>query len=218
MTRRMKYTNLSQRHVSNYSQYLLLEVPYSSLCLSSAVWWIYCLYSESAVTTQHCTASESVVQRSRGLSINRSRKWDSSLRWYVYSLTPVRYFNNAIGARFPPLLAHTSHPDETHYFPLTDHSNRILLHTHLPAPFVTTSKSDAKGLVLDVFSSGISECTNVVDGIKVSIDWSATFGRWATRYWTSAIVWSVGVTSLIIFYSWDSNGTALRFSLLLLSR
>jgi hypothetical protein len=61
--------------------------------------------------------------------------------------------------------------------------------------------------VLDIYSSGISECGGSVEGVKVSIDWSATLGRWATRYWTSTIVWSVGVVSLVIFYSWDANGT-----------
>ena len=50
-----------------------------------------------------------------------------------------------------------------------------------------------------------------MEAVKVSIDWSATLGRWATRYWTSAIVWSVGVVSLVIFYSWDANGTDSRF-------
>ncbi|KAF6762055.1 PGAP1-like protein-domain-containing protein [Ephemerocybe angulata] len=99
---------------------------------------------------------------------------------------------------FPPLLAHTSNPDETHYFPLTDHNDR---------PFIDTARNPVhKGVSLDLYSSGISECTESAQSIEISIDWPATLGRWATRYWTSTLVWTVGVVSLVIFYSWKPDG------------
>lgn len=109
---------------------------------------------------------------------------------------------------FPPLLAHTSNPDETHYFPLTDHNDRrILLHTHTTGPFIDTARNPVrKGVSLDLYSSGISECTQSAQSIEISIDWPATLGRWATRYWTSTLVWTVGVVSLVIFYSWKPDG------------
>jgi len=61
-------------------------------------------------------------------------------------------------------------------------------------------------MTLDVYSSGTSGCAPGFDGLSISIDWPATLGRWATRYGTSAVIWGVGVVSLITFHSVDPNG------------
>lgn len=133
----------------------------------------------------------------------------------VFSYVPRLNSASRIAATFPPLLAHTSNPDETHYFPLNDHDDRrIVLHTHMPAPFIISSQPTRKGVTLDIFSSGLSECSDALSELRITIDWPATLGRWATRYWTSTLVWSIGVVGLVIFYSWDANGSSsLRISL-----
>ncbi|KAJ7167587.1 PGAP1-like protein-domain-containing protein [Mycena filopes] len=64
-----------------------------------------------------------------------------------------------------PLLVHTSHPSETHYFPLT---------------------SDLVAL-------------------ELSVDWPATLGRWASRYFTVVPTWAIGVVAVILFQAWGTS-------------
>ncbi len=99
-----------------------------------------------------------------------------------------------------PLLVHRSHPAETHYFPLRLAPHRdILLHTHSPAPYIDTAMS-GRGVYLDLLSSGGDNCR--ADVITLEIAWTATAGRWASRYFTTIISWAIGIVSLIMLELW----------------
>ncbi|KAH0587945.1 hypothetical protein H2248_006694 [Termitomyces sp. 'cryptogamus'] len=103
-----------------------------------------------------------------------------------------------------PLISHTSQPAETHYFPVSPTSDRILLHTHFSAPYVA-SAAPHRSLEFVLYSSGTLGCN--MAGFTIGIDWSATIGRWATRYPTTLVTWAVGVVALVMFKAW---GTADR--------
>ncbi|CAK5262528.1 unnamed protein product [Mycena citricolor] len=94
---------------------------------------------------------------------------------------------------FEPLIAHTSHPSETHYFPLS--GSRILLHTHASAPHVV---SPLTGIEFTIYSSACRPTLNI------SVDWTATLGRVATRYFTAVPAWAVGVVSILLLNAWRS--------------
>lgn len=101
-----------------------------------------------------------------------------------------------------PMILHTPHPDETHYFPL-HHSpdRRILLHTHSPAPFIDSWVPAARpGLNFTVYSVVRETCGPLI--LTVEIDWSATVGRWVIRYPTTVVIWSTGITALLMFNAW----------------
>ncbi|KAJ7591454.1 PGAP1-like protein-domain-containing protein [Mycena floridula] len=119
----------------------------------------------------------------------------------VYRIVPqaIAPDSGCLAHLLPPLLVHKSHESEIHYFPLSggDH-RRILLHTHGSAPFIK-QPSPQNGLSFDIYSSGSAGC---LPGISLGIDWTATFGRWASRYFTALATWSVGLVALIIFHGW----------------
>lgn len=112
----------------------------------------------------------------------------------------------------PPLLIHTSSPEETHYFPLAKVSNkRILLHTHLTAPFIDETRHFPSALNFTIYSSSSSDCRDEFAAFNLVIDWSATLGRWASRYLTTLVAWSAGVAATVVFLAWsqqdsDQNG------------
>ena len=99
-----------------------------------------------------------------------------------------------------PLILHTPHPDETHYFPL-HHSpdRRILLHSHSPAPFIDSPPA-RPGLNFTLYSAVQQTCGPLI--LTVEIDWSATIGRWVTRYLTTMVIWATGITALLMFNAW----------------
>lgn len=98
----------------------------------------------------------------------------------------------------PLLIAHTSHPSETHYYALTrvPVSRRILLHTHANAPYVPAADIGGEGVEFTVYSSG--ECADVIS-FTIGVDWRSTFGRWATRYLTTVVSWAIAVVALLFF-------------------
>ncbi|KAJ7044755.1 PGAP1-like protein-domain-containing protein [Mycena alexandri] len=101
-----------------------------------------------------------------------------------------------------PLLVHTSHPSETHYFPLTVlPSHRILLHTHAAAPHVHSALAPS-GVRFTVYSSGSLGCKSDLVALDLSVDWPATLGRWASRYFTVVPSWAIGVVAVIMFQAW----------------
>lgn len=104
-----------------------------------------------------------------------------------------------------PLIAHTSHPVETHYFAINAESKgRILLHSHLPAPYVASAPAAPRStLNFTVYSSGTLGCN--LKGFSISIDWSATLGRWAARYPTTLVGWAVGVVAVVLFTTWSAT-------------
>lgn len=99
---------------------------------------------------------------------------------------------------------------ETHYYPLlsTD-GRRILLHTHYPAPY--HDKQEQKGLHLIIYSSGNSSCINRLEGLELSIDWSATLGRLASRYLTTLVGWAAGISSIILFLALGTHDRGSKF-------
>lgn len=102
----------------------------------------------------------------------------------------------------PPLIMHTSHVSETHYFPMnTISSRRILLHSHGSAPYAHPAPQPL-GVHFNIYSSGLSGCDSDLQGFDISIDWFATLGRWAPRYFTALASWAVGIISLMLFKAW----------------
>ena len=94
-----------------------------------------------------------------------------------------------------PLLTHTSHPSEIHYYPLAPNFARpVLLHSHAAAPYILSDHST--GHSLTIHSTG--EC--LVNEIQLTADWWATIGRWGSRYGTAAACWAVGIVSVLM---WD---------------
>lgn len=97
-----------------------------------------------------------------------------------------------------PLLQHTSHPAETHYFPLKS-AAPILLHTHASAPFVSSQYSHS--LNLTIYTTGESQC--MPRKLEVTVDVWATLGRWGTRLAAPAASWAVAVVGLLMHDSWS---------------
>ncbi|KAJ3895608.1 PGAP1-like protein-domain-containing protein [Lentinula edodes] len=135
----------------------------------------------------------------------------SSNALVVYRIVPLTTDNVLCRDQplFPPLLVHTSHPAETHYFPLTSQPRRrILLHTHGSAPYVHSNHGRSEGFELVIYSV-INGCSMQLRGFDLQIDWTATLGRWSTRYFTTVVCWAVGIVSLVVFKAWrsgESNG------------
>ncbi|KAF7355691.1 GPI inositol-deacylase [Mycena sanguinolenta] len=126
----------------------------------------------------------------------------------VYRITPHHKIseNPCADPLLAPLLVHTSHPSETHYFPLTVFpSHRILLHTHAAAPHVHSERAGSPGLRFTIYSSGSLSCKSDLVGFDLTIDWSATLGRWASRYFTVVPTWAVGVVAVILFQAWGAS-------------
>lgn len=122
----------------------------------------------------------------------------------VYRVTPVASTSGTSCQELllPPLLSHTSHSSETHYFPLDpEQTHNVLLHTHLPAPYIRDPRPK-QGMSFNIHSSGSAGCKHGLAGIRIAIDWPATAGRWTTRYFTTLATWSVAIVALTIFGSW----------------
>ncbi|KAI0319954.1 PGAP1-like protein-domain-containing protein [Amylostereum chailletii] len=123
----------------------------------------------------------------------------------VYRVAPVASLSEAcLSSLFPPLLEHTS-PSETHFHPLAlsapnPNARPLLLHAHTSAPFL---KGPSPGLHLTVHSSG--ECGVVA--LDLSIDWWATFGRMAIRYWAAIPGFAVGTILCMVFSAWSTSET-----------
>lgn len=100
-----------------------------------------------------------------------------------------------------PLIMHTPHSVETHYFPLHHPpQRRILLHSHAPAPFIDPSPTTYLGLNFTVYSAIQQGCEPIT--LEIMIDWSATIGRWVCRYPTTIGIWATGVAALLMFNAW----------------
>ncbi|KAJ7639288.1 PGAP1-like protein-domain-containing protein [Roridomyces roridus] len=125
----------------------------------------------------------------------------------IYRLAPRRKLSEK---RCPdpllsPLLMHTSQPSETHYFPLhVGPTHRILLHAHSSAPHIPRSaECPSRGLYFTIYSSGIAaDCDAELLGLDISVDWSATLGRWASRYFTVLPTWATGIVAVMLFQAW----------------
>lgn len=123
----------------------------------------------------------------------------SSLDCVIYSCP----LNSLSGALLWPLLQHTSHPSETHYFPLSPNS-RILLHTHASGPFIASPYT--RGLNLTVYSTGDNGCS--VNRLDLTVDWSATIGRLGVRYAAPAVSYGVAIVALLLYDAWRAAETA----------
>ncbi|KAG6841827.1 hypothetical protein C0991_006234 [Blastosporella zonata] len=124
--------------------------------------------------------------------------------WVVAGYAIDEYVHEGPSAFYPllpALISHTSQPSETHYFPVSPSNDRILLHTHSNAPYVA-SAAPRRGLEFMMYSSGTMGCD--MRGFTIGIDWSATLGRWASRYPTTLVAWAVGVVAVIMFTAWGA--------------
>lgn len=129
----------------------------------------------------------------------------------AYRITPLwSNRSECLDSLFPPLIIHTSNPTETHYFTLANQRDpRVTLHTHLPAPYITPPQFLVRGVNFTVYSSGDSVCNEDFKGITISVDWSATLGRWGSRYMTTLVSWAVGVAALVVFFAWGVGDSGL---------
>ncbi|KAL0950184.1 hypothetical protein HGRIS_010177 [Hohenbuehelia grisea] len=129
----------------------------------------------------------------------------------VYRLTPVlKPRDQCSETLLPPLVMHTSHQAETHYYPLmpiSTPSHRILLHSHGAAPYVSSISGLIGGLRFVIYSSGASGCDADIVGLRINLDWSATIGRLVSRYPTTVVCWAVGVVALVLFGAWGISDT-----------
>ncbi|CAA7258574.1 unnamed protein product [Cyclocybe aegerita] len=109
-------------------------------------------------------------------------------------------------ALLPPLIVHTSHPAETHSYPLiSGPDRRILLHTHSDAPFIDRRTAHGSSLAFRIYSSGEQGCRKELSKLVLTIDWTATVGRWVSRYLHTVVGWAAGVASLVIFWTWRQD-------------
>ncbi|KAF7336221.1 GPI inositol-deacylase [Mycena venus] len=126
----------------------------------------------------------------------------------VYRIIPHhrKLENSCAEPLLAPLLVHTPHPSQTHYFPLT---HRVLLHTHAAGPHVRVEPTVPPGLRFTVYSSsGSVGCKSDLIGFDLGLDWHATLGRWASRYFAVLPSWAIGVVAVILFQVWgigDNN-------------
>lgn len=125
----------------------------------------------------------------------------------THVLSPLFFLNPPTDALLPPLLAQTSYPSESHYYPLTHFPpHPLLLHTHSSAPYIPDVRPiQSRGLNLTLYSSASSKC---LKGIAVHIDWWSTFGRWGSRYMMTILSWAVGVVSLIVSEVWYQGASS----------
>jgi GPI inositol-deacylase len=102
----------------------------------------------------------------------------------------------------PPLLHHTLPPrtgsSESHFYVETT-TRPIFITSHSSGPFVS-SRGAIRGSILEIYTSG----TCGIKELKLGIDWRASLGRAASRYWSSLGVWAVGVVGLIMASGWTS--------------
>ncbi|KAJ7213710.1 PGAP1-like protein-domain-containing protein [Mycena haematopus] len=165
---------------------------------------------KSSVSTMHLLLGQVSVPLA-DLQLRTSFEFPSLLSntLVVYRITPHHKISEILALVDPllaPLLVHTSHPSETHYFPLTvPPSHRILLHTHAAAPHVHSERNVSPGLRFTVYSSGSLGCKSDLVGFDLSIDWPATLGRWASRYFTVLPTWAIGVVAVILFQAWGAS-------------
>ncbi|KAF9478413.1 GPI-inositol-deacylase [Pholiota conissans] len=128
----------------------------------------------------------------------------------VYRVTTQRSaIQGCSDALLSPLLMHTSHAAETHYFPLANaHNKRTLIHTHLDAPFIDQTQHFPSYVNFTIISSADSDCVQGFSRLEIAVDWSATFGRWASRYLHTLVSWSAGVASVVVFFAWAQQDAA----------
>lgn len=128
----------------------------------------------------------------------------SALVVYRFTPLPPEKLDWCSDALLPPIIMHASQPTETHYYPIHARGRRILLHTHRSAPYISSTAASYAPLDFTIYSSGSIGCN--MPGFSLGVDWPATLGRWAPRYLTALITWSVGIVSVIICSNFDRGG------------
>jgi len=107
----------------------------------------------------------------------------------------------------------SSNAVETHYFPaMTSSNRRILLHSHLSAPFVDHS---VHVMNLTIYSSGELQCLQSLKALDISIDIPASLVRCSSRYLNGIVSWGIGVVSIIIFLAWRKEDFGRKHSITL---
>ncbi|KAF9464808.1 GPI-inositol-deacylase [Collybia nuda] len=128
----------------------------------------------------------------------------------VYRITPKLSIDGppCSGPLLSPLILHRSQPLETHYFPVRSLNGRILLHSHHAAPYIPRDTYFVpRTLDFSIYSSGFTGCEKDLIGFVIDVDWSATLGRWASRYPTTLVSWAIGVVATLVLGAWHTNDT-----------
>lgn len=60
-------------------------------------------------------------------------------------------------------------------------------------------------LGFSIYSSGSTGCEMDLVGVTIDLDWSATLGRWASRYPTTLVSWAVGVVAIVVLGAWRTG-------------
>lgn len=158
--------------------------------------------------------SKTDIECSGRVSCNNSALCDILLyrSAVLYSSLLILGIDHTLDTLFPPLLVHTSHASETHYFPLASvHNGRTLLHAHLGAPFIDHNLHFPSYVNLTIISSADPECRRDFTEFRITIDWTATLGRWAPRYLHTLVSWAAGVASLVVFFGWAQYDTGGKY-------
>lgn len=91
---------------------------------------------------------------------------------------------------------------ESHFFALTEPSKPIYLSSHANGPFLRQNSELLSTSSIAIFTAG----TCGVKSLELTIDWRASFGRAASRYWTSIPVYMVGVVAITLGTAWRTWG------------
>ncbi|VDC04233.1 unnamed protein product [Peniophora sp. CBMAI 1063] len=142
----------------------------------------------------------------------------------VYRATPLwDNYTLCATARIPPTLEYTSpSASEAHWYPLIHadpHSpayRPILLHSHAGAPFfdlpaapVKNNESAFEGTQFTIYSTGShAEGKCQLKGLSLSLDWRASAGRAATRYWPALPAWTLGVALWLFGMHWSASSSS----------
>ncbi|KAF9519149.1 hypothetical protein BS47DRAFT_1388290 [Hydnum rufescens UP504] len=118
---------------------------------------------------------------------------------------------NCVDSLLPPLASSYTPPrtgsSESHFYVETT-TRPIFITSHSSGPFVS-SRGAIRGSILEIYTSG----TCGIKELKLGIDWRASLGRAASRYWSSLGVWAVGVVGLIMASEFlDPTEALLRFT------
>lgn len=144
----------------------------------------------------------------------------------VYRVTPLwDNYTLCATARLPPTLEHISpSTSEAHFHPLLHADPRspayrpILLHSHAGAPFfdlpLTSSHlknneslnvRETEGTQFTIYSTGShAEGKCALRGISLSLDYRASAGRTAARYYPALPAWALGVALWVFGMHWSS--------------
>ncbi|KAH7105481.1 PGAP1-domain-containing protein [Auriculariales sp. MPI-PUGE-AT-0066] len=117
------------------------------------------------------------------------------------SLFAYRFTSHLAGqcddsALFPPLLLHEASDSESHFYSLQGGAG-VSIHSHSHGPFLPRQAGHERSRL-----TIISPSTCGVARIQARIDWYASIGQWALRFWGAVATWAIGIVALVCLHSW----------------